>query len=65
MLDLHSHLIAEIEFWRDLIDSRHETCPEATRERMRQALALAERKLLLLTTGESEHDGEVAPRTEH
>ncbi len=43
-----SHLVAEIEFWRELIDRQTRNRSETALERMRQALALAERKLLLL-----------------
>lgn len=43
-----SHLVAEIEFWRELIDSQTRNRSATALERMRQALALAERKLLLL-----------------
>lgn len=49
MLGLEDHFTAEIEFWKDMIESRNENACEATLERMKQALALAERKLLLLT----------------
>jgi hypothetical protein len=48
MLGLEDHLTAEIEFWRDLIDSRSPNCAPESLERMEQALALAERKLALL-----------------
>ncbi len=52
MLELESHLVAEIEFWRELIEGQDTDCAEATLERMRQALALAERKLRLLARPE-------------
>ncbi len=59
---MESHLVAEIEFWRDLIESRDETCAEATLERMQQALALAERKLMLLTAGRNTAEADGASR---
>ena len=48
MLGLEDNLTTEIEFWRELIDDRTPECPQATLERMQQALALAEKKLQLL-----------------
>ena len=48
MLELENNLTAEIEFWRELIDNRSVDAPRESLERMEQALALAERKLLLL-----------------
>lgn len=41
-------LLAEIEFWREMIEHEKDTVSAAGLERMRQALALAERKLLML-----------------
>ena len=48
MLELENNLTAEIEFWRDLINNRSLDAPPESLERMQQALALAERKLLLM-----------------
>jgi len=48
MQEQENNLIAEIEFWRELIASQDTHCGEAGLERMQQALALAERKLRLL-----------------
>ena len=48
MLGLEDNLHTEIEFWRELIEDRSPGCPPETLERMRQALALAEKKLQLL-----------------
>ncbi len=53
MLGIEHHLTAEIEFWKELIDSQDDACEQATLERMKQALALAERKLLLLDPAEA------------
>jgi len=44
-------LISEIAFWRELIDCPRWQPSEKSLERMRQALALAERKLQALATG--------------
>lgn len=41
-------LEAEIEFWREMIQRQDRTQDSPALERMRQALALAERKLRLL-----------------
>ncbi len=41
-------LSAEIEFWRDMIESRKGTVPEQTTERMLNARELAERRLLMM-----------------
>lgn len=41
-------LYAEIEFWRDMLESRKGTVPEQTTERMLNARELAERKLLMV-----------------
>lgn len=48
MFTQEHHLVAEIEFWRELIKHPAEHRSDAALERMHQALALAERKLLLL-----------------
>lgn len=48
MLEMEDNLLAEIEFWRDLITDRNDQCPQETLERMQQALALAQKKLHLL-----------------
>ena len=48
MLELENNLTAEIEFWREMISHRSLTAPPESVERMQQALALAERKLLML-----------------
>lgn len=48
MQELENNLTAEIEFWRELIDNRSLDAPPESLERMRQALALAEHKLLLM-----------------
>ncbi|KAA9131472.1 hypothetical protein F3N42_09135 [Marinihelvus fidelis] len=42
------HLLAEIDFWRDMIEREKSTVSEVALERMHKALALAERKLLML-----------------
>ncbi|MEE4172663.1 MAG: hypothetical protein V2I57_00245 [Xanthomonadales bacterium] len=52
MLELEDNLNTEIEFWRELINDRTRDCPQETLERMKQALALAERKLQLLRLNE-------------
>jgi hypothetical protein len=66
MLELESHLVAEIEFWRELIEGQNTACAEATLERMRQALALAERKLRLLSAhGQATTEPGHGSRTEH
>ena len=41
-------LRVEIDFWRDMIDTHERAKDTMASERMRQALALAERKLLML-----------------
>ena len=48
MRELAQQLAVEIEFWRDMIGNQPTPCPEASLERMKQALALAEHKLFLL-----------------
>ncbi|MEM1411378.1 MAG: hypothetical protein AAGH19_03390 [Pseudomonadota bacterium] len=48
MLGLEDNLVAEIEFWRDLIESRSTDAPTERLERMQQALALAEHKLQIV-----------------
>lgn len=48
MQDPDIQLKAEIEFWRDLIARQGAGIDATARLRMEQALALAERKLLLL-----------------
>lgn len=45
---LQQQLTVEIEFWRDMIEQQELSFPPASLERMKQALALAEHKLLLL-----------------
>ena len=51
-------LRVEIDFWRDMIDTNERASDTMASERMRQALALAERKLLMLeaTRSEAEFD---------
>ena len=44
-------LVAEIEFWRYMINSRRGTVPEQATERMLHACHLAERKLLMMDKG--------------
>lgn len=44
------HLNAEIEFWQELLDKNQNSLAESSVTRMRQALALAEKKLLMLQT---------------
>ena len=46
-------LQAEIEFWRYMIESRRESVSEQATERMLDACALAERKLMMVTPGSS------------
>jgi hypothetical protein len=41
-------LLAEIEFWRYMIESRRGTISEQASERMRLACELAERKLMMM-----------------
>lgn len=41
-------LLAEIEFWRYMIESRRGTVSEQATERMLNACELAERKLMLM-----------------
>jgi len=41
-------LLAEIEFWRYMIESRRGTVSEQATERMLSACELAERKLMLM-----------------
>lgn len=50
-------LRSEIGFWREMLAESGEALPAESLERMRQALALAERRLLQLATGESCRDG--------
>ncbi len=45
---LQQQLTVEIEFWREMIDQQDVAFPPSSLERMKQALALAEHKLLLL-----------------
>jgi hypothetical protein len=45
MLMDRSHLLAEIEFWREMIENNGSAVSAQAMERMRMALALAERKL--------------------
>jgi len=44
-------LLAEIEFWRYMIQSRRGTVSEQATERMLYACELAERKLLMMDRG--------------
>lgn len=44
-------LLAEIEFWRYMIQSRRGTISEQATERMLHACELAERKLLMMDQG--------------
>lgn len=44
-------LLAEIEFWRYMIQSRRGTISEQATERMLYACELAERKLLMMDQG--------------
>jgi len=46
-------LQAEIEFWRYMIESRRGSVSEQATERMLDACALAERKLMMMTPGSS------------
>jgi len=48
MSSLTKQLNAEIEFWREMLDAKAAKHSDHARERMRHALTLAERKLLLL-----------------
>ncbi len=48
MLSQECQLLAEIEFWREMIEHEKNAVSVEALERMRQALALAERKLLML-----------------
>jgi hypothetical protein len=43
-------LLAEIEFWRYMIESRRGTISEQASERMLHACELAERKLMLMAS---------------
>lgn len=45
-------LRSEVSFWRDLVTGSGDAVPPASIERMRQALALAESRLLQLYRGE-------------
>lgn len=45
---LQQQLTVEIEFWREMIEQQDVAFPPSSLERMNQALALAEHKLLLL-----------------
>jgi hypothetical protein len=47
--DSEALLRAEIGFWRDLLQECSESVPADSVERMRQALALAEHRFLLLS----------------
>ena len=47
-------LLAEIEFWRFMIESRRGAISEQTAERMRNACELAEHKLMRLGDSPSE-----------
>ncbi len=57
MQALQQQLAVEIEFWREMIEQQDTPFPPESLERMKQALALAEHKLLLLgpVTGSSAH----------
>jgi len=46
-------LLAEIEFWRYMINSRKGTVSEQATERMLHACQLAERKLMMMDSGSS------------
>ena len=46
-------LQAEIEFWRYMIECRKGSVSDQATERMLNACALAERKLLMMTPGSS------------
>jgi len=48
MNSLQQQLIVEIEFWREMIEQQEMPFPPASLERMKQAQALAEHKLLRL-----------------
>lgn len=50
-------LRSEIAFWREMLAENDESLPAESRERMQQALALAERRLLQLVTGGSCRSG--------
>lgn len=66
-------LLAEIAFWREMLDADGATHNEQAVERMRHALALAEWKLLMLeqAVGETDPatgawaDSSMASRREH
>lgn len=51
MSERERQLIAEIGFWRELINRPGRQPSERSLERMQQALALAERKLQALAAG--------------
>lgn len=59
---LESQLNAEIDFWKEMIDSQKNRVSPAALERMSLALALAERKLTTLTTASFTRDGERGSR---
>lgn len=50
-------LRSEIGFWREMLAESGDALPAESLERMRQALALAEGRLLQLITGETCRDG--------
>lgn len=49
---------AEIDFWREMISNQSSSQNLSARERMQQALSLAERKLLLINPEACERDSE-------
>ena len=53
-------LRTEVAFWRDLVESCGDDVPPKSIERMLQALALAESRLLQLYTGKDEAAGSSA-----
>jgi hypothetical protein len=59
---LESQLRAEIDFWEEMIDSQKTRVSAAALERMRLALALAERKLTTLAATSFAMDGERGSR---
>ena len=64
MLSPEQLLRAEIEFWREMIADQHSSLGPAAQERMQQALALAERKWLLLATTSFARDSECGSRAD-
>jgi hypothetical protein len=56
-------LSAEIDFWREMIDTNERSKDHMASERMRLALALAERKLLMLEPTGSNQDFDRGDRT--